>query len=152
MADLDNARKRAQREKEELQKFGQEKMLKDLLTIVDNFDRAMEHAGAATDLPSFVQGMEMTRRQLEDALGKQGLKHFDALGKLFDPNVHEAMQQVESAEVPHNHVCRQVLRGFTLNERLLRPALVVVARAPKEPGETAPSPVESQEESRTEEI
>jgi molecular chaperone GrpE len=82
----------------------------------------------------------MTRKLLEDALGKHGVKTFSAKGQAFDPNRHEAMSAVETTEVPPNHVHTEVLKGFTLNERLMRPALVVVSRAPEEaPAPAAPS-------------
>lgn len=128
-ADLENFKKRAAKEKEEVQKFGIEKLLKDFLPVVDNFDRAMEHAATTTDLESLKQGLQMTRKLFEDTLGKHGVKPFGSKGKPFDPNFHEAMQQLETDEMPPNHVAQEVLRGFMLNERLVRPALVMVSKA-----------------------
>lgn len=137
-ADLENFKKRANKEREEVQKFGSERLLKDFLPVLDNFDRALEHAKAATDLESFKQGIGMVRKLFEDTLGKHGVKAFSAVGKPFDPNFHEAMSQEESGAVPPNTVTREMVRGFTLNERLVRPALVVVAKAPA----PAPAPPE----------
>jgi molecular chaperone GrpE len=131
VADLDNYKKRAQKEKEEVQKFGVEKILKDLLPVIDNLDRAVEYAKSASDFESFKQGVSMTRKLFEDTLGKHGIKSFSSVGKAFDPRLHEAMQQVESADVPPNQVVSEVVRGFTLNDRLVRPALVVVSKAPE---------------------
>jgi molecular chaperone GrpE len=136
VADLENFKKRANKEREEVQKFGSEKLLKDFLPVLDNFDRALEHAKTATDLESFKQGIGMVRKLFEDTLGKHGVKAFSAVGKAFDPNFHEAMSQEESSAVPANTVTRELVRGFTLNERLVRPALVVVAKPPAE----APAP------------
>ncbi|MDQ3265002.1 MAG: nucleotide exchange factor GrpE [Myxococcota bacterium] len=132
-ADLDNYRKRAVKEKEEVQKFGVERMLKDFLPVGDNFDRALEHAKSAADFESLVQGIKMTRKLFDDALSKHGVKSFSAKGQPFDPRLHEAMQQVETTELPPNHVYAEVLRGYLLQERLMRPALVMVTKAPEKP-------------------
>ncbi|QRK09942.1 nucleotide exchange factor GrpE [Archangium violaceum] len=129
-ADLENYKKRAQKEKEEIQKFGSERLLKDFLPVIDNLDRAMEAAQKSADFESLRTGVEMTRKLFESTFGKHGVKGFSAVGQPFDPRLHEAMQQVESAEVPAGHVLYEAVRGYTLNERLMRPALVVVARAP----------------------
>jgi molecular chaperone GrpE len=129
-ADLENYRKRAQKEKEEVQKFGAERLLKDFLPVADNLDRALEAAQKSNDYDSLRTGVEMTRKLFESAFGKHGVKGFSAVGQPFDPRFHEAMQQVESAAVPAGHVLFEAVRGYTLNERLVRPALVVVARAP----------------------
>ncbi|WP_208721565.1 nucleotide exchange factor GrpE [Corallococcus aberystwythensis] len=130
-ADLENYRKRAQKEKEDVQKFGVEKLLKDLLPVVDNLDRALDAAGKSPDFDSFQKGVAMTRKSFEDSLGRHGVKGFSAKGQPFDPRLHEAIQQVETAEVPSGHVVYEVTRGFYLNDRLVRPAMVVVARAPE---------------------
>ncbi len=130
-ADLENYKKRAQKEKEEVQKFGSERLLKDFLPVLDNLDRALEAAAKSADFESFRTGVDMTRKLFEGAFGKHGVKGFSAAGQPFDPRLHEAMQQVESATVPAGHVVYEAVRGYTLNERLMRPALVVVARAPE---------------------
>ncbi len=130
VADLDNFKKRAAKEKEEIQKYGVEKLLKDFLPIIDNLDRALEHGKSATDLEGFREGVAMTRKLFEDTLGKHGIKSFVSQGQPFDPRFHEAMQQVETAELPPNHVVTELVRGYTLNERLVRPALVMVSKAP----------------------
>jgi molecular chaperone GrpE len=140
-ADLENYRKRAQKEKEEVQRFGSEKLLKDLLPVLDNLDRALDAAAKSPDIDSFQKGVAMTRKSFEDALGRHGVKPFSAKGQPFDPRMHEAIQQVETAQVPAGHVAHEVVRGFLLNDRLVRPAMVVVARAPAE----APAAVESTE-------
>lgn len=136
-ADLENYKRRAQKEKEEAQKFGNERLLKDLLPVVDNVDRAIGNAG---DLESLKKGVLMTRKLFEDTLAKYGVVSFSAAGKAFDPAVHEAMTQAETADMPPNFVHTEVLRGYTLNDRLVRPALVVVSKAPSAPApEAAPA-------------
>jgi molecular chaperone GrpE len=128
-ADLDNFKKRAAKEKEEIQKFGVERLLKDLIPVYDNFDRALEHAREPSDFDSLKKGVEMIRRLFEDTLGKHGVKSFSSKGEPFDPTKHEAMKAEVTDAVPPNQVLAEVLKGFTLNERLVRPALVIVSRA-----------------------
>lgn len=129
-ADLDNYKKRVQREREEQQRFGHERLLRDLLPVVDNFDRALEHARSTADFDTLRKGVEMIRRLFEDALAKHGARPFQAKGLPFDPSLHEAMSQAETADLPPNHVVSDFVRGFRLHDRLLRPALVVVSKAP----------------------
>jgi len=129
-ADLENTRKRAQREKEEQRKFAAEGLLKDLVPVVDNLDRAL--AAAAGDDP-LTGGVRLVLKTFEEALGRHGVEIFSAMGAPFDPRVHEAIMQVESEEAPGT-VVFQHGRGFLLAERLLRPAMVGVAVAkPPEP-------------------
>jgi molecular chaperone GrpE len=142
-ADLDNFKKRAFKEREEAQRFGIERVLKDLLPVLDNLDRALEHSDrpaekGAAEAEALLAGVRMTRKLFEDALTRNGVKGFSSQGLPFDPHLHEAMQQVESAEVPPNTVMQEILRGYTLNDRLVRPALVVVSRAPAAAPEGAP--------------
>ncbi len=140
-ADLENFKKRAQKEKEEIQKFGAERLLRDFLPVVDNLERALEHANSATDFDSLKTGVAMTRKQFEDALGKHGVKSMSGVGQPFDPRFQEAMQQVETTELPPNHVVAELVRAYTLNDRLIRPALVMVSKAPAEAA--PPQPEES---------
>jgi molecular chaperone GrpE len=147
-ADLENYKKRAAKEKEEIRKFGIEKLLRDLLPVLDNFDRALAQAEQGADLRSFSTGVQMTRRLFEETLGRFEVASFSAVGQPFDPQLHEALQQVESAEVPPGTVVSEMVRGYTLAGRLVRPALVVVSRAPadaaREPnGDGAAGPGES---------
>ena len=133
-ADLENYRKRAQREKEDLARFANENILREILPVIDNLERAMTHAsqegGGAEGL---IQGVEMTLSQFQKVLEKFGVTPVSAVGEVFDPSRHEAMGQVESSEVPPNTVAQELQRGYLLNERLLRPALVLVAKAPAQP-------------------
>lgn len=124
-ADLDNYKKRAAKEREEIQKFGSEKLLRDFLPVLDNLDRALAAAPAEGALG---EGVKLVRASFEAALAKHGVKGFSALGTPFDPARHEALLQVPSAEPPGTVVLEHA-RGFTLNDRLLRPAMVGVAVA-----------------------
>jgi molecular chaperone GrpE len=126
-ADLENYKKRAQREKEELQKFGNEKLLRDLLPVLDNLDRAL--AAAAADDP-LRAGVLLVRTTFEQVLGRYGVKGFSAAGQPFDPAFHEALMQVPTSDQPAGTIVVEHARGFTLHDRLVRPALVGVAVAP----------------------
>jgi molecular chaperone GrpE len=125
-ADLENYKKRALREREDVQKFGVEKLAKDLLPVVDNLDRALSAAPADDSL---VEGVKLVRTSFEQVLARHGIKGFSALGQLFDPTLHEALLQVPSEEAPGTVVMEHA-RGFLIHERLLRPAMVGVAVAP----------------------
>jgi len=133
-ADLDNYRKRAQREKEDLSRFANENLLREILPVMDNLERALEHArqgeGSGDGL---LQGVEMTLGQFQRVLDKFGVTPVSAVGEPFDPARHEALGQVESAEHPPNTVVQELQKGYLLNERLLRPAMVMVAKAPPAP-------------------
>lgn len=144
VADLENYKKRVAKEKEELTRFGVEKLMKDFLPVVDNFDRALEHAAKSADYESLKSGVTMIRKLFEDALGKHGVKGFSSVGKAFDPNFHEAMGHQETGELPPNHVSMEMVRGFLMHDRLIRPALVMISKAP-ESAEAAPAPAEAPE-------
>lgn len=130
LADLENFKKRAQKERDEAQRFGIEKLLKDFLPVADNLDRALEHSKSATDFDAMKKGVQMTRKLLDDALAKNGVRSFSSLGKPFDPRQHEAMQHLETNELPPNHVAAEIVRGYMLNDRLVRPALVMISKIP----------------------
>jgi len=139
LADLDNARKRAQRDREEVVRYGLERVLKDLLPVIDNLDRALDLGDRSGNWEGLAEGVRMTRKLLEDTLAKQGLKAFSARGQPFDPHVHEAMGHEEREDLAPNVVSTEMLRGFTLHDRLVRPALVMVARRPA-PVSASPAP------------
>jgi molecular chaperone GrpE len=136
-AEFDNFKKRTAREREDVQKFGIERLLKDFLPVADNLERALDHA-EEHDLRQVVEGVKLVQKLLETTLAKHGVVGFSALGQPFDPNVHEALMQQES-DAPPGTVVSEMSRGYKLNERLVRPAAVVVAR-PKAP--PAPPPPE----------
>lgn len=131
-ADLDNFRKRAQREKEDLVKFANETILRELLPVIDNLERALHHATVDGE-KGLLQGVELTLGQFSKVLEKFNVKAIDAVGELFDPARHEAMGQIESAEQPPNTVVQLLQKGYLLNDRLLRPAMVLIAKAPAPP-------------------
>ncbi|MFT3913343.1 MAG: nucleotide exchange factor GrpE [Anaeromyxobacteraceae bacterium] len=131
-ADLENYKKRALKEKDEIQKFGNERMLKDILPAVDNLDRALAAAPAGDKL---TEGVKLVRASLEQALAKHGVKGFSAMGQPFDPARHEALMQVPTAEHAPGTVVLEHARGWTLNDRLLRPAMVGVSVAAPSGGE-----------------
>lgn len=133
-AELENFKKRAQREREEIQKFGIERVLKDLLPVLDDLDRALAAAPAGDPM---VEGVQLVRAGFEQALARHGVKGFSAMGQPFDPNLHEALMQVPTADAAPGTVVLEHARGFTLHERLLRPAMVGVAVAPPDGGEQA---------------
>lgn len=124
-AEFENARRRAAREQQEFRDYALIDMVKALLPILDSFDRALVSDASAG---SFRAGMELIDRQLHDALAKIGVSEVAAQGEPFDPTVHEAIEMVDSDEVPDHHVLQELQRGYKLKDRLLRPAMVRVAR------------------------
>jgi len=144
LADLDNARKRAQRDREEVVRYGLEKSLKDLLPVVDNLDRALDLGSRTGRWDGLEEGVRMTRKLLEDTLARQGLKAFSALGQPFDPHLHEAMGHDDRPDLTPGTVSSEVLRGYRLHDRLVRPALVMVARPAAAVAETPPPASEAE--------
>lgn len=133
-AELENFKRRQARDKAEALRFANEGLLRDLLPIIDNLYRAMEHARASTDVAVIADGVEMTIRGLTDTLERHGVKIVEALGRPFDPAHHEAIGHIES-EHPPNTVVDEHQRGYLLHDRLLRPALVTVGKPPAPSGE-----------------
>lgn len=131
-ADFDNFKKRAAREKQDAIKFANENLIQKLMPILDTFDMALAAAqntqGEAGQ--SLQAGVSMIFQQLKNVLTEAGLEEIDATGKPFDPNLHEAVTQKETTEVPDGHVVQQLRKGYKLRERLLRPAGVIVAKQP----------------------
>jgi len=130
-AELENYKKRAVREKADSIKYGNESLLRDILPLVDNVDRALEHADNSDDFEAFKKGLKMLHEQLLCCLRKHGVEVIDTAGKDFDPNVHEAMLQIESDERETGKVVNEFERGYLLNGRLLRPAKVCVCKRPE---------------------
>jgi len=130
-AELENFRKRSQREKEDLARFANENLLRDLLPVLDNLERALDHARKEGETgKGLLEGVQMTLSQFQKLLEKFGVSAVDAMGEPFNPAWHEAMGQLESTEHAPNTVIQEMQKGYVLNERLLRPALVLVAKAP----------------------
>jgi molecular chaperone GrpE len=136
-ADSENLKKRAARERADTVKFGTEQLLRELLPVVDNLERAIEHAQGGGNGAPLVEGVALVLKSLLEALERQGVTRVEAKGTPFDPAHHEAMAQVESAEHEPNTVVEEHQRGYRLHERLLRPALVTVAKAPSGGGNLA---------------
>lgn len=129
-ADLENYRRRVQKEKEELQKYGNECLLLEILPVMDNMERALDHASEES-LSAVIEGISLTRSMLLSVLKKFGVEPVESKGAPFDPAFHQAMCRVESAEAPPNTVIEEFQKGYMLNDRLLRPAMVSVAAPPK---------------------
>jgi molecular chaperone GrpE len=135
-ADFENFRRRALKEKTEDRQFGHQNLVKDLLSTVDNLERAIDHARVSGedgggDLESLLQGVELVQRELLGALGKHGVFEIEAAGKPFDPSLHEAMAQAPDDSVAPNTVVQVLEKGYKLRSRLIRPARVIVAQAPE---------------------
>jgi molecular chaperone GrpE len=130
-AEIENFKKRAIRDKEDTVRFANEALVKDLLPVVDNLERAIAHAKGGGNGESLVEGVEMILKGLFDALGKHGVSQISAVGQPFNPQLHEAMAQVESDSGKPNTVLEEHQKGYLLRERLLRPALVTVVKGPR---------------------
>jgi molecular chaperone GrpE len=149
LADSENARKRVRQQSEESVRIQREAILRDLLPIIDNLERALVAARNGTDPKTIVAGVEMTVRALIDFLRAQGVTPLQAVGQAFDPTRHEAVDHVASAAHPPNTVVDEFHRGYLIGERVLRPARVSVAKGNKtdsgkrNEGETGTSDVEN---------
>ena len=123
MADFQNYKKRVEKEKRDLYSYANEKIMGDLLTVMDNFERALEHDADE----NFKEGIEMIFKQLQDALEKSGLAEIPALGEEFDPNVHSAVMTEETEDYESGKVSGVMQKGYTLNGKVIRPSMVKVA-------------------------
>ena len=130
-ADMDNLRRRTTRDVEAAHKFGQEKLMAALVTVVDNLERASASATVAAASPeatAIAEGVDLSLRQFIDTLARFGVETLDPLGQPFDPQFHQAMTMVENPHMEPNSVMQVLQKGYSLNGRLLRPAMVVVSR------------------------
>ena len=132
LAEFDNFRKRVEREREDGQRAATEELVRILLPVLDNFERALEHA--EDDSGGFHQGVEMIAKQFWDVLERTGVAVVDPLGQPFDPELHEAVQRVEDSEHGPGTVASVMLKGYTLGDRLIRPAMVGVVVKPETGG------------------
>jgi len=143
-AEFENYKKRTSRDRDDAVRFAKESMIKDLLPIIDNLERAVAHAAGGGNGKPLVEGVEMVLRSLVDTLGKHGVTQISAVGQPFDPAKHEAMAQLETDAHEPNSVVEELHKGYMLHDRLLRPALVTVAKPAKIQGKKNPeSPVEN---------
>ncbi|MFA5192714.1 MAG: nucleotide exchange factor GrpE [Verrucomicrobiia bacterium] len=141
-ADLDNFRKRAAREKIETSKYATQQLLARLLPTIDSFEAALQHAdpaGGSAAVQSLIDGLKMTLAQLHSVLRDAGVEVVNAEGQHFDPQLHEAVQHIESEAHPAGKVIQQLRKGYKLSDRLLRPATVVVSKGKPELPEPAPA-------------
>lgn len=127
-ADFDNFRKRSRRELEDSRKAGKEDLLKEFLPVFDNLERAIQSAQRATDIKGVAEGLAMVLRQYVDTLARGGITKVPSVGSEFDPSHHEAIQQIETDEHPPGTIVAEVQPGYMQGERLIRAAMVVVAK------------------------
>src|SRR6476619_814307 len=142
MADMENLRKRTEREKSDTARYAISSFARDVLTVGDNLRRTVEHVpadAAAQDpaLKSFLDGVQLTQRELLHVLERHGVNRIDPVGQRFDPNCHQAMYEVQNADVPEGTVVDVMQAGYVIGDRCLRPALVAVAKGGAK--QTAPS-------------
>ncbi len=127
-AEFDNFRKRTAREVERIRKTAAESLIHELLSVVDNLELALQHGDG--DKNSLAEGVRLVHKQILDVLERNGLERIDAVGKKFDPNIHEAVAQSASDEVEADHVINEFQRGYRLGGQILRPSKVLVSRGP----------------------
>jgi len=132
LAEVDNVKRRTQREREEYVRYANERLIADLLPILDNFDRALGAARTAQEAAKVVEGVVLIQRELLKVLERVGVGRYSAVGERFDPNRHEATGRVVSVDQAADTVVFETAPGYTLNGRVLRPAQVLVAAAPDE--------------------
>ncbi len=136
-ADFENYKKRAAREKEDWLKYANEDLIKAILPFIDNLERAVQHAEKVVDTGVLIEGIRLTLQQIHQTLSRFGLVAFDSVGKPFDPERQEAMLMVETDQLEPNQVVEEFQKGYLLNERLLRPAMVSVSKAPAKESQAA---------------
>ena len=128
-AEFENARKRAAKEQHDFREYAQADAIKALLPILDSFEHALK--APSSDVSEFRSGAELIYKQLQDALTKLGVRSVPAQGEPFDPHVHQAIEMVETRDVPDHHVVEELQRGYKFKDRLLRPSMVKVAKNSK---------------------
>ncbi|MBK5197754.1 MAG: nucleotide exchange factor GrpE [Methyloceanibacter sp.] len=139
MADMENLRRRTEREKTDTARYAITNFARDVLTVGDNLKRTMDHVpadAAAQDpaLKSFLEGVELTERELLNVLDRHGVTRIEPLGARFDPNCHQAMYEVQNPDVPEGTVVDVMQAGYVIGDRCLRPALVAIAKGGAKPG------------------
>lgn len=149
-ADFENYKKRSEREMNEFRKFANESLIKEILPIVDNLERALatEYEENEDAFKGIREGVEMTLKGLMDSLERFGVVHMETLGKPFDPNFHQAVSQEESEKHPENTVLHELQKGYMLRDRLVRPPMVVVSRRPDAKAEVKPERVADKSETK----
>jgi len=145
LAEMENLRRRTEREIADMRQYGVAAFARDVLVVADNMDRALKalddelREKADAGVKALLDGVELTERELHKVLEKHGVKKFEPQGEKFDPNLHQAMYEVADPSLPPGTVAQVVQPGYMIGERVLRPALVAVAKAPPKSGETPPA-------------
>lgn len=127
-ADFENYKRRTVQEKEDLRKYSNAKLIESMLPVLDTFQIALKSQAESDEAKNILKGVEMVQRQMLQVLEQAGLTKIEAVGNLFDPNLHEAIMQVEDDTVPEDTVIEELRAGYTLNERVIRAAMVKVSR------------------------
>jgi molecular chaperone GrpE len=127
-AEMDNLRKRVKKEKEDYLKFAKESLIKEMLPVLDNLEKALSHSKHENTVHALKEGIHLTLKGLKDTLAKSGLEEVKALGEPFDPCFHEAVSEMDDPKAKPGVVLTELQKGYTLNTRLIRPAMVVVNR------------------------
>jgi molecular chaperone GrpE len=130
-AEMENSRKRLERDKSEGISFANECLMRDLFPVIDNLERAVQHGESEANYQGLLEGVRMTLKSFGDLLSRFGCSSFDSVGKPFDPNYHEAVMQQESSEHPEKTILQELQKGYVLHDRLIRPAMVIVSKAPQ---------------------
>lgn len=130
VAEFENYKRRVARDREDLRKYANEGIISDLLSIIDHLEMAVKHSQGETS-DNVTQGVELTLKEFEKLLDKNGVKPVNAMGEQFDPTVHHAMAQIASPDAEENSIVEEFRKGYMLNERVIRPALVAVAKPPE---------------------
>jgi molecular chaperone GrpE len=130
-ADMENLKKRQEKERADLLLYANENLVKELLPVVDNLERALEHGRQAEAPEAMLEGIDLVYQGFLKALAKFGVTPLESVGQQFDPAVHNAVMQEETSEFPDCNVIKDLQKGYFMNQRLLRPAMVVVARNPQ---------------------
>jgi molecular chaperone GrpE len=131
-AEIENIIKRNKKDKEEWVKYSNEKLIKDLLQVIDNLENALSHSGDENALNALIEGVDLTLKGLKDTLKRSGLEEIKTEGELFDPCFHHAVLEEISDGVEKGKILRELQKGYILNERLIRPAMVVISKGSKE--------------------
>ena len=132
VAEYENSRKRAEREKEEFRKYALEEVVRDLIPVIDSIERAIESTNESEDFKSLSEGVQLIHKQFLDSLERRGVKPIVAVGAPFDPTQHEAIMYIESDDVAENDVIEDFQRGYMLNDRVIRPSMVSVSKGTAE--------------------
>ena len=132
VAEYENAKKRAIRDKEEFQKYAVESVIKDLIPVIDSMNRAIKAAKESTDFDALHEGIQLIQKQIHNVLERKNISIIDAIGKNFDPNLHEAIAQVES-DLPMNTIVEEFQVGYKLRDRVLRASMVSVSQGQSNP-------------------